>query len=262
MESRTASARILPSLIAAVVLLAGCSDGKGAESSAAAPNTAAAAASAVAAAAGSPAPAPSATAVAGQSCASPPVSAGIYGEIAAGGGTISGSTFTENSAEPLEFLEVRYAVEDPSPLPAPTPVPSAVPTPEPPLTITRYYGTYSVPAFEGVEAPESQSNPGAPYAARPTTGCLSIVLVRGANDQTQSSATSARSGDASVSGDLPAFGPGGLHRTVTVDMGPIISFTIANLTKNSGNGSFQFLSGSTVVNGTVTILGSTTTAIR
>jgi hypothetical protein len=65
-----------------------------------------------------------------------------------------------------------------------------------------------------------------------------------------------------VSGDLPAFGPGGLHRTVTVDMGPIISFTIANLTKNSGNGSFQFLSGSTVVNGTVTILGSTTTAIR
>jgi hypothetical protein len=40
------------------------------------------------------------------------------------------------------------------------------------------------------------------------------------------------------------------------------SFTIANLTKNSGSGSFQFLSGSTVVNGTITMLGSSTTVIR
>jgi hypothetical protein len=142
-------------------------------------------------------------------------------------------------------------------------VPSAIPTPEPPLTITRYYGTYTVPAFEGVEAPESQSNPGAAYAASATTGCLSIVVVRTANGQNQSNAAGAlRSGDASVSGDIPSLGPGGLHRTVTVDMGPMTSFTIANLTKNSGSGSFQFLSGSTVVNGTITMLGSSTTVIR
>jgi hypothetical protein len=233
---------MLAPLIAAGVLLYGCSDGKGAASAAAiAPNTA------------SPAPSASATNSSAGTCPGAPASAGIYGEIAPGGGTLSGSNFSVNPNEPLQFVEVRYALEDPSPLPLPTPVPSAIPTPEPPLTITRYYGTYTIPAFAGVEAPESQSNPGAAYAATATTGCLNIVIVRGANG---------KESEPSVSGDLPSLGPGGLHRTVAVDMGPITAFTISNLTKNSGSGSFQFVSGSTVVNGTVTMDGSTTTTIR
>jgi hypothetical protein len=260
MESRVASHRMLARVFLTVLTLSGCSDGKSADTTMLAPSAAAAAQT-------SPAPAPvpiaNATSAAGNACATPPAGPGIYGEIEVGGGTIAGSTFTANSGEPLEFVEVRYAVEDPSPVPAPTPAPSAVPTPEPPLTITRYWGTYTVPAFEGVEAPESQSNPGAAYAAAATTGCLSLVFARGANRQNRAAtADGPPPGDAAVSGDLPALGSHGLHRTVTVDMGPITSFTIANLTKHSGDGSFQFTSGSTVVNGTVTILGSTTTFIR
>jgi hypothetical protein len=179
-------------------------------------------------------------------------------------GVVSGNTFTEPTGDG-SWTVYDYTTPTPSPTPTatppptPTPVPSISPVPSPtvtqtPVMITEYFGEYSVPTFAGMAS-------SGPYTALATTGCLDALIVQpvgGTLGQIHFERPAITATPNAFAGGGPNEPLGGFADTY-VASGTVLSFTLTNLTPESGTGTFTLATGaSSSVTGSATITGSET----
>lgn len=176
-------------------------------------------------------------------------------------GEVTGSTYTGTGIGFNGYQMFEYGPPGPTPAPTEPPLTPATPAPSqtPGALGILYYGEYAVPAFTDAES-------GTPVDA--SDGCFQLQTTQalgGTVGEARPAQTSAPSAQGYGIGS-PAFAAPYPNETGCVSEGGggcaygFTAITIANLTRTTGSGTFNFtINGSaTTVTGTITITGSTT----
>ncbi len=181
---------------------------------------------------------------------------GTYASIQTSG-SVSGTTFTSDNGGENDYATYAYtAPVGGSPAPSPTPIviPSVPPTTPGAVLYIVYYGEYTIPATAG-------------FTTGASNGCFTLVTAN-INESVESAGRHVLTGTPAPSPSpflaagigYPMFAAPYPARSQVLS-GAITTFTITNLTRTSGTGSFTMdtvpIGDVISVSGTTTITGST-----
>ena len=180
---------------------------------------------------------------------------GTYARVESGGSVV-GTTYTQDSDDDGEYTTNTYTAPGATPGPTPTPIviPSTSPTAPGAVLWIVYYGEYTIPTTAG-------------FSTAPTNGCFTLYTAN--LDETEESVN--RRVIMSVPSPTPTpFIAEGIgyptfaypYPSMSDDIldSDVTSFTITNLTRTTGTGTFTLDTNAvgdvTTVSGTATITGS------